>query len=499
VQPDCSSEQDELPTPEGESSVVTAAPPYVPPRIASWPEYDDDSFGREAIDLAARAGLKLDPWQEFMLIHGCGRNDGRWAAFEVGCVVPRQNGKGAIEEARELASLFLLKDQFVIHSAHQFDTSLEAFRRLLSYIEDTPELERQIKQIRRSHGEEGVELTNGNRIRYRTRTKGGGRGFSCDLLILDEAMFLPDMAMGALLPTLSARPDPQVWYGGSAVDQLVHEHGVVLARLRERGQEGNDPSLVYAEWSLDFDNPSEITDDLAVDQTLWRESNPALDIRIRPEHIAHEQRSVERRIFAVERLNVGDWPRTDEVTVTMIPLEQWDELADPNSVLLNPVCLAYDISPERKASIAAAGRNADGQWHVEVIAQKNGTGWIPDALSRYVDDHEPHMVVCDTFGPSGSMMHAVEEAGVLIEGMTASEHGQACGLLLDAVNEKTLRHLGSADLRNAIKGAATRPLGDAWAWSRKDSNVDISPLVSSTLALWAAMQMPEGGGPIEIW
>ena len=480
--------------------MVVTAPPGVPPRISSWPSYEDDSFGREAIDLAERAGLKLDGWQEDVILHGCGRDrDGQWAAFEVAAVVPRQNGKGAIEEARELAALFLLRDQFVIHSAHQFDTSLEAFRRLLFLIEETPELERQVKKVSRSHGEEGVELLNGNRIRYRTRTKGGGRGFSCDLLVLDEAMFLPDMAMGALLPTLSARPNPQVLYAGSAVDQLVHEHGVVLARLRERGIEGDDPSLAYFEWSCDFDNPSEVTDDIAEDEERWRESNPAIGIRIRPEHIAHEQRSVERRVFAVERLNVGDWPRTDDIGVTAIPLEQWDELTDPNSVLLNPICLAFDISPERKASIAAAGRNQDGLFHIEVIAQKAGTQWIPQRLAELVEEHEPAMVVCDTFGPSGSMMFAVEEAGVLIEGMTATQHGQACGTLLDAVNEKTLRHLGSADLRNAIKGAATRPLGDAWAWSRKDSNVDISPLVASTLALWAVAQTPDTSGEIEIW
>jgi hypothetical protein len=31
-------------------------------------------------------------------------------------------------------------------------------------------------------------------------------------------------------------------------------------------------------------------------------------------------------------------------------------------------------------------------------------------------------------------------------------------------------------------------LSDAWAWSRKSSAVDISPLVSATLALWALQQ-----------
>ena len=64
--------------------MVTAeiAPPVVPPRVASWPEYPDDSFGREAIDLASRAGLKLDAWQEMVILHGCGRQkDGQWAAL----------------------------------------------------------------------------------------------------------------------------------------------------------------------------------------------------------------------------------------------------------------------------------------------------------------------------------------------------------------------------------------------------------------------------------
>ena len=52
----------------------------------------------------------------------------------------------------------------------------------------------------------------------------GSRG---DCLILDEAMFLPEFGYGALLPTLSAWTNPQVWYTGSAVDQFVHDDGVV--------------------------------------------------------------------------------------------------------------------------------------------------------------------------------------------------------------------------------------------------------------------------------
>jgi hypothetical protein len=67
--------------------------------------------------------------------------------------------------------------------------------------------------------------------------------------------------------------------------------------------------------------------------------------------------------------------------------------------------------------------------------------------------------------------------------VNASEMARACGALYDAVMDtKSLRHLGQPDLDAALAGARKRDLGDAWAWHRKDSTVDISPLVAVTLA-----------------
>jgi hypothetical protein len=49
---------------------------------------------------------------------------------------------------------------------------------------------------------------------------------------------------------------------------------------------------------------------------------------------------------------------------------------------------------------------------------------------------------------------------------------------------RTVWHTTTAALTAAVRGASRRPMGDAWAWSRKNSLVDISPLVAVTLALW---------------
>jgi len=54
------------------------------PRISTVPATRLSSSGQEAVELAALAGLKLDPWQQHVLDLGLSeREDGRWSAFEV--------------------------------------------------------------------------------------------------------------------------------------------------------------------------------------------------------------------------------------------------------------------------------------------------------------------------------------------------------------------------------------------------------------------------------
>jgi len=445
----------------------------------------DESLGVEAVELAAAAGLVLDEWEALVLRSSLTRVPGsdRWAAFETGLVVPRQNGKGAILEARELAGLFLLGERLLIHSAHQFDTSLEAFRRLEWLVLDTPDLEKQVKRISRSHGEEGLEIKGGCRIRFRTRTKGGGRGFSSDCLILDEAMFLSEFSHGALLPTLSARPNPQVWYTGSAVDQLVHEHGVVLARVRERALR-QEKRLTYFEWSLPHEDPDLVGDEVAQDPVAWRQANPALGIRIDEEHVDSERRSMDPRTFAVERLGVGDWPPTS--ATSLIDLEKWASLTDLKSEIVGDAAFAFDVKPDRSAAtIAVCGKRADGLLHVEIVERRRGTEWIPARILELLERHKSLGVFCDPYGPAGSLVSALEAETVVTQ-MTAREMAFACGMFYDTVEQDGLRHLGTPELIASLRGAQKRVLGDAWAWSRKNSNVDIGPLVAATIALWGA-------------
>lgn len=290
------------------------------PRLCSLPPFDSARSGQNAIALAGRAGLTLDPWQRLVIEAGLRRRAGRWAAFEVCLVVARQNGKGTVLEALELAALFLFPDvRLILHSAHEFKTAAEAFLRIRALIEDRPEFDRKVSRVRTAAGAEAIELKDGKRLRFVARSSGSGRGFTSDLVILDEAYRLGDQEMAALLPTLSARPDPQVWYASTAGDTS----SIQLGRVRARGVAAADPSLAFLEWSADEDayDPSDPAD--------WARANPGLGIRIPADYVAREMAALAPEAFARERLSVGDYPLDGAGNWAVVSEDDWSSCANP--------------------------------------------------------------------------------------------------------------------------------------------------------------------------
>jgi hypothetical protein len=99
----------------------------------------------------------------------------------------------------------------------------------------------------------------------------------------------------------------------------------------------------------------------------------------------------------------------------------------------------------------------------------------------------PARILCDAAGPAGSLIAEAARDGIAIDAVSTADHAKACGLLFDLAIGRRMRHLGDPLLEKALTGAERRDVGDgAWLWSRKNSLVDISPLVASTIALWAA-------------
>ena len=429
--------------------------------------------GADVAALARACGVELDPWQIHVLDVGLAENPaGLFEALEVCLVVSRQNGKSVALAALALAAVHIYDAKLVIYSAHQFKTALETYQLASRMVQDGPLRDLWLKD-RRSGVETGIEFANGARIRFLARSGSSGRGFSADLVVLDEAFALHSSQLGALLPTLSARPNPQVWLASSAA---MHD-SEALHQLRARAVSDAPGRLAYMEWSVE---PGTSLDDRAG----WAQANPALGRRLTERWIETELASMPAREFERERLGVPD----DADGATVFDVGQWQSLIDPGSKVLRPLGFGFDVTPERDAAaIGVSGVRLDAHSHVEVVQHLPGTEWL---LARLVElwARWKAPIWVEANSPAASFVGPLEAKGVDVR--THARGGGAAALLTDAITAGQVRHLGQASLTSALIGARRRMMGDTWAWSRASSTVDICPLVAVGLAHYGAMVEP---------
>jgi hypothetical protein len=436
------------------------------------------SDGPDVVDLCARYGLTLDPWQRTVLEVGLGRrDDDSWAASTVAVSASRQSGKGCLIEARALAGVLLFGEKTIACSAHEARTTRLSFERVLAYLENFDELRRRVGSVQRWVGREQIRLRDGSLIVFPARSRGALRGYTCDALILDEAQYLTDAQYEAVLPTLSARPNTQVWQLGTVPTHLGD--GEVFARVRQAALGGADDRLAYLEWSAD---PGCDLDD----RGAWAQANPALGQRISIEAIATERRELSDEGFARERL--GLWP-VDRREYVVAP-DVWAGLAGVGPEAdVPPTALGVDRSPDGLAVVAACWLDGDGGQYVELVhAQAAVTDlrstfeWLVARAGRRIP------VVVDAASTASALYSELVAAKCNVKLTSVTDMCRACAGWIDDVHSGRLGHADQPVLTAALEGARRRPVGTAGAfgWDRSGA-ASISPLVAATLARFGAV------------
>lgn len=448
------------------------------------------SRGQDAVDLATMAGLDLDPWQQDLLIDGLGVIDGhdatgtvpmqKWAAYEVGVELSRQNGKSVVFEARVLAGLFLFHEQKIVYSAHEGETAKNAFERLEQLIKANPELHAEVFKdgrsdgFRRTNGQLSITLWSGQRAIFRTRTAGGGRGLSGDCVILDESQELTDDHVAALTPVMGARPNPQLWYGGSAGTR----RSVIQGRLIRRA-ERNAKRLVFYRWALnDEADPA--------DPRSWARVNPAVGRRMTIEWLESEYDGQSPDKFAHEHLGQGDYPR-EEGEDWVVPRLIWDRATDATSSMKGPVVFAPAVKWDRtRASIGVAGFRADGRKHHEVISNAPGTHWTIRELVRLTAAHPNYGVVINPHSQANTLVGPLQDEGVNVVLLNAADAALAFGGFFDGfVGPRDLPpdelppnvHGGGSILTSSLADAQVVGKAGATTW-REHTTSDVSPVIA---------------------
>jgi hypothetical protein len=445
----------------------------------------------EAIELADAYGIcdgfPLSESQKVTLRNALGtREDGKWAASRVANFGPRQGtGKNDAIAARELAGLILFGEQLIIHTAHEFPTANESFRRLVAVFDNWDDLRKRVAHIYYANGNQSIEFLNGARILYKTRTGGGMRGFAkAGLIVYDEAQHLQSEHAGASAPARLTNPNSQTWYAGSgglATSQKAWS-------MRREAVEGRGGRLAYTEWTAET---VEIVDGQVVftppvdplDPDVWYRCMPGLGRWVSEESV-EDLRDDLKELFPREGLCVWEPDPTNEPSVFGPGV--WAACCSPDYAPGNDIAFGVDVSPEREEGHSAIVV-CDNAGTVEVIDTRPGVSWLTQRVMDLARNHRGAAFVVDSASPAHSFADEWQRAGVVVQRLTSREMAGACGTFLDAVLARNLKVKTDAALDRAAAGVRKRVSGDIWYWARKDNNTDVTPIIAASIARWAAI------------
>lgn len=499
----------------------------------------ETTLGFDVIDFASDVlGITLFPWQCWLLIHMLELlSDGSLRFRTVVVLVARQNGKSTLSQVLALWFMAVWGWPLVLGTAQDLETAEEVWQGAVDLVEEDPELSRLLRKVVKVNGKKALELTTGSRYKVKAANRRAGRGFTGNLIMLDELREHQSWdAWGAITKTTMAQAEALILALSNAGDAT----SVVLRYLRKMAHAAvgdpdginadDDPSLLLPSEAevddidldddLDLDDFEQDGDTLGLfewsaapgrdvrDRDGWSEANPSMNHPngIPERNIASACKTDPEWVFRTEVL--CQW--SDGSLEGPFPPGQWERGIDASSTVADPLAVSYclDVSGDRtRTHVAVAGFREDGLPHVEVVASRAGTDWPVAWFTERASDERPMQVVVQAKGaPASSLiedLNAIEHVSVVEWG--GPDLGNATARIYDLViasalvevegqppRREGLCHLPQPLLDVAAATAVPKILTDGgMAWDRRKSPVDIAPLVAVTGALWHVLQRSE--------
>lgn len=437
----------------------------------------ESSLGDNAIEFYEESGREAFEWQTFLTSAMLAQNkDGLWTHMKFGYSIPRQNGKNEVVAIRELEGLKM--GERILHTAHRTTTSAAAFNRLLAILEESGLEEKVDFSKIKATGRESIELFDGGRVDFRTRSSTGGLGESFDLLVIDEAQEYTDDQESALMYTIAASPNPQTIYCGTPPTPI--SSGTVFTKLRNATLEGSTEDTGWAEWSVD--KQSDIRD-----KELWYQTNPSLGLRLSERNVQSEVGDDEID-FNIQRL--GLWIEYNQKSA--ISENEWKELSVEKlpkfkGKLFAGIKYGYDGT---NVALSIAVKTDDDKIFVESIdcqSIRNGNAWIIHFL-RNADVQE---VVIDGASGQNILAESMKQAGIKAPILpTVKEIIVANSLFEQALFQQAISHKNQPSLLQVVTNCEKRNIGTngGFGYRAQIEEHDIALMESMILAHWACAE-----------
>lgn len=464
------------------------------PRVRVCPDYAT-TYGPDAARLADAYAQPLFEWQRPVMDDWLARDEhGRPVAITIGLSVPRQNGKNYIIEIFELFVASVL-GWHVLHTAHEVKTAMKAFARVCSYFDGvsaSPELHAMVKRIRRTNGQETIELVNGGCIEFSARSRQAARGFEdIQVVVFDEAQELVQEQVDAIMATLSASSTGtrQIIYTGTPTPPT--SAGTVFAKVRAQAIRGELAHCVYHEWGVTECPEATARFGDVIDDVYA--TNPSMGITLDEEFTMQEFAVQTVDGFARERL--GWWVSLQqncliaEDDLMACALSEEEVPSMERELHSAGVKFALDGS---SAALAVATRYPDDVHppHVELVNVKSGRDgvlWLAD----WLDERRGTLasVVVDGLYGRDLLLDELKHRKYPKKAMVApqaTDVSTAASMLKERIDTGRVTWFEEQErLKLSALSSERRAIGNKGAWGFGGS--DPCPVEACSLALWGVM------------
>lgn len=470
------------------------------PRWYTRRRYERPTFGPYFGRTAAGLGRPYLPWQQYAAdVAGEVDQNGKLCYRKVVITVPRQSGKTTIVlsvvvgRAEAKGDTFGGRQNMVYAAQTREDARRKLIQEYIPDVENARVMRGRFKK-RVANGSEGLTFyASGSAFGLVATKEESGHGSVLDFGCLDEAMSQKDDTVvgGAWEPATITRPMSQIWIPSTAGHSGSTYFRELVDTARQATITDTGYGIAYLEFSADETEPGFDP----YDEDMWWRVMPAL---------GYTQTIEAVRGIAHGGMKINTWKRAhlniwvDSEAPSVLDTDKWKLCRKPDTVRKTRPVITIDVSADRKmTSIAMGAMSEEMVPMVRLINYGHGTGWVVDRILDLRKEYDVAMVVIDGAGPGKSLIQDLKNEYIDLHVLTAGEMVEACGGLYDAVENLKVRHFGEPALELAVPGAAKRELGDAWAWTRKhseaESKVDISPLVSITMAHWGQVRFGDDG------
>lgn len=412
-------------------------------------------------------------WQEHFLEEALKVDSkGQLVRRMTGLVVPRQNGKSHLARMRVLAGLFLFDESWVI-VAQNLKLSLEHFEEMVKIIDSYDWLRSQVARVRKTNGNEYIELKSGAKVSIAAATKDGARGMTGNLWV-DELREITPEAWKASTPVTTTGKKQILWTSNAG-----DAHSTVLNEVRARSLTTTDPSTLIMEWSSDPQlKPSDVR--------AWYQANPALGYNIDESTIRQFQAMSTPEGFLTEHLC-----RWVDAIQSAWPNDAFRKCAVDDMILRadRPTVLAIDVSPDRTRADLVGGQILDdGRMAISIMQTWTADFAVDDIkiaadVSSWARKYSAQVIAFDKW-TSANIAQRLSSAKFYIADTSGATFHQACDETLSAMTTGRLAHDNSETLVDQFNACIRKESADGgWRVIRRGTQIHISAACAAIMVI----------------